>query len=131
MKKLTSPEDRKSEIIAEIRRRSDSTVGTKQKRNKCIRCSEDKLSQPPDGDHGKVQCIDIAEVPLPGLQKILDCKIVPDNALHNQASLTTDYVFIAYIDLLFLTPYSPELNPIERVWKIVKKHATHTCISSY
>lgn len=27
--------------------------------------------------------------------------------------------------LLFLPPYSPELNPIERVWKLVRRTATH------
>lgn len=54
-----------------------------------------------------------------------DCIFVMDNALYHHASLITDYAFLAGIDLLFLPPYSPELNPIERVWKIVKKHATH------
>ncbi|OWP57134.1 MAG: hypothetical protein B2I17_02770 [Thermoplasmatales archaeon B_DKE] len=27
----------------------------------------------------------------------------------------TDYAFLTGIDLIFLPPYSPELNPIERV----------------
>lgn len=29
------------------------------------------------------------------------------------------------IELLFLPPYSPELNPIERVWKLTRKRITH------
>jgi transposase len=29
------------------------------------------------------------------------------------------------ITLLFLLPYSPELNPIERVWKLTRRLATH------
>ena len=29
------------------------------------------------------------------------------------------------IDLLFLPTYFPALNPIERVWKLLKKHAIH------
>jgi len=29
------------------------------------------------------------------------------------------------IDLLFMSPYSPELNPMERVWKFIRKRATH------
>ena len=37
----------------------------------------------------------------------------------------SDYAFLTGIDILFLPPYSPELNPIERVWKMVKIHATH------
>ena len=51
--------------------------------------------------------------------------IVMDNALYHHAGIITDYAFLTGIDLLFLPPYSPELNPIERVWKVVKKHATH------
>ena len=43
--------------------------------------------------------------------------IVMDNALYHHAGIITDYAF--------LPPYSQELNPIERVWKLVKKHATH------
>jgi len=27
--------------------------------------------------------------------------------------------------LLYLPPYSPELNPIERVWKLTRRLATH------
>ena len=29
------------------------------------------------------------------------------------------------LSLLFLPPYSPELNPIERVWKLARRLATH------
>jgi transposase len=29
------------------------------------------------------------------------------------------------LTLLFLPPYSPELNPIERVWKLTRRLATH------
>ncbi|MEM0134812.1 MAG: IS630 family transposase [Thermoplasmatales archaeon] len=50
---------------------------------------------------------------------------VLDNALYHHAGIITDYAFLTGIDLLFLLPYSPELNPIERVWKTVKRHATH------
>lgn len=51
--------------------------------------------------------------------------IVMENALYHHAGIITDYAFLTGIDLLFLPPYSPELNPIERVRKLVKKHATH------
>jgi len=30
-----------------------------------------------------------------------------------------------WLTLLFLPPYSPELNPIERVWKLTRRLATH------
>jgi putative transposase len=29
------------------------------------------------------------------------------------------------IELLFLPPYSPDLNPIERVWWLMRKQITH------
>ena len=29
------------------------------------------------------------------------------------------------IEFLFLPPYSPELNPIERVWRITRRERTH------
>ena len=51
--------------------------------------------------------------------------IVLDNALYHHASIVMDCVFLTDIDLLFMSPYSPELNPIERVWKLAKIHATH------
>ncbi|MEI9908802.1 MAG: transposase [Bacteroidota bacterium] len=33
------------------------------------------------------------------------------------------------IGLLFLPPYSPELNPAEQVWRIIKKEMTNQGIS--
>ena len=51
--------------------------------------------------------------------------LILDNAKYHHANIIRDYAFITRIDLLFLPPYSPELNPIERVWKLTKKHAIH------
>ena len=52
--------------------------------------------------------------------------IILDNALYHHASIVTDCAFLTGMDLLFISPYSPpELNPIERVWKLAKMHATH------
>jgi len=31
----------------------------------------------------------------------------------------------AYLKLTFLPPYSPELNPVERVWRITRRRVTH------
>ena len=54
-----------------------------------------------------------------------DTLIVLDNALYHHAGIVTDCAFLTGLDLLFMPPYSPELNSIERVWKLAKKHATH------
>ena len=57
--------------------------------------------------------------------KLTDSYIVLDNALYHHASIVTDCAFLTGMDPLFMSPFSPELNPIERVWKLAKMHATH------
>jgi transposase len=52
--------------------------------------------------------------------------IVLDNARYQRCKLVTDLAAELNIELLFLPPYSPNLNLIERVWKFVKKQ----CLSS-
>ena len=51
--------------------------------------------------------------------------IVLGNALCHHAGIVMDCAFLTDIDLLFMYPYSPELSPIGRVWKLAKTHATH------
>lgn len=55
--------------------------------------------------------------------------IILDNASwHKKAvRLMREDKSYANIDFLFLPPYSPELNPIERVWRITRKEKTHNC----
>jgi transposase len=49
--------------------------------------------------------------------------VVLDNASYQRAAKVRDLADQLNIDLLFLPPYSPNLNLIERVWKMVKKLA--------
>jgi len=53
--------------------------------------------------------------------------IILDNASwHKKAvRLMREDISFRGIDFLFLPPYSPELNPIERVWRITRKEKTH------
>ena len=53
--------------------------------------------------------------------------IVVDNAKYHHAKIVDEWIqsLNGKISLLFLPPYSPELNPIERVWKLVKRTAIH------
>ena len=55
--------------------------------------------------------------------------IVLDNARYHHASLLAPFLERrqSFLMLDFLPPYSPELNPIERVWKLLRKLATHNC----
>lgn len=52
--------------------------------------------------------------------------IVLDNAKYQRCRYVTDIAEKLNIELLFLPPYSPNLNLIERLWKFVKKH----CLNS-
>lgn len=53
--------------------------------------------------------------------------IVLDNAKYHHAVLLAPYLrkHCKLLSLLFLPPYSPQLAPIERVWKLARRLATH------
>jgi len=51
--------------------------------------------------------------------------LVLDNARYQKCKLVRRYAKILGIELLFLPPYSPQLNLIERLWKFVKKKVLH------
>lgn len=54
-------------------------------------------------------------------------QIILDNARYHHAKLLapwlTDHEKLLFLD--FLPPYSPKLNPIERVWKLLKRLRLH------
>ena len=54
-------------------------------------------------------------------------EIILDNAKYHHAKLHEGWRNKSPKRFLsnFLPPYSPELNPIERVWKLVRRLATH------
>ena len=53
--------------------------------------------------------------------------IVLDNARYHHAKLLAPLLhkYRKVLTLLFLSPYSPQLAPIERVWKLTRRLATH------
>ena len=51
----------------------------------------------------------------------LPITLVLDNARYQRCKLVMDLAETLGIELLFLPPYSPNLNLIERLWKLVKK----------
>lgn len=55
--------------------------------------------------------------------------IVLDNARYHHAILLKPLLhkYRAVLSLMFLPPYSPQLAPIERVWKLARRMATHNC----
>jgi len=52
--------------------------------------------------------------------------IVLDNAKYQRCDFVTDRAKELNIELLFLPPYSPNLNLIERLWRFVKKEALYS-----
>lgn len=53
--------------------------------------------------------------------------VVLDNAKYHHARLLAPFLrqHRRVLTLCFLPPYSPQLNPIERVWKLARRLATH------
>jgi len=53
--------------------------------------------------------------------------VLLDNARYHHATMHADWRqdCSKRFGMLFLPPYSPELNPIERVWKLTRRLATH------
>jgi transposase len=53
--------------------------------------------------------------------------LITDNAAYHHAAGLDGWLQENrnVLELLFLPPYSPELNPIERVWKLLRRLCTH------
>ena len=53
--------------------------------------------------------------------------VIADNARYHHASLHEPWrrEVAGHFRLQFLPPYSPELNPIERVWKLLRRRCLH------
>lgn len=56
----------------------------------------------------------------------LPITIVLDNARYQRCNLVMDLAKQLGIELLFLPPYSPNLNLIERLWKLTKKECLYS-----
>lgn len=53
--------------------------------------------------------------------------IIGDNARYYRNKLLTEWVKDTPIKPIFLPAYSPNLNPIERMWKFMRKKVINTC----
>lgn len=51
--------------------------------------------------------------------------IIWDNAAYHRSNKIKEYAKILNIKLHYLPPYSPNLNPIERLWKLMHEHVTY------
>jgi transposase len=59
-------------------------------------------------------------------QLTMPITVVLDNARYQRCKLVQELAEHLGIELLFLPPYSPNLNLIERFWKFVKKHCLYS-----
>ncbi len=57
--------------------------------------------------------------------------LILDNATYNRAYNTQDFAASLNIQLKFLPPYCPNLNLIERIWKLMKKKSTSKYLLFY
>ena len=48
--------------------------------------------------------------------------LVLDGAAYHQSELVKNAAKVLNIELHYLPPYSPNLNPIERLWKVMNEH---------
>ena len=55
--------------------------------------------------------------------------LVADNARYHHAKSINPWLrkVSKHLIIEFLPPYSPELNPTERIWKLARRKATHNC----
>lgn len=53
--------------------------------------------------------------------------VFADNARYYHAKVVSEYLESSRICLEFLPPYSPNLNLIERLWKLMHKYTTYNC----
>lgn len=63
---------------------------------------------------------------IAALRTELPITLVLDNARYQRCALVSATAQALGIDLLFLPPYSPNFNLIERLWKFVKKKALYS-----
>ena len=60
------------------------------------------------------------------LNLMMPVTLVLDNARYQRSKLAQQLAEALQIELLFLPPYSPNLNLIERLWKFVKKQCLYS-----
>jgi transposase len=94
-----------------------------------VRLKDGKLvMSPPDGMFDARTCWTfyrrIERIAKDSSRKIV---MIIDNARYHHATLHEEWrrEVANHFALHFLPPYSPELNPIERVWKLTRRMATH------
>lgn len=71
--------------------------------------------------------LDFIKTLVPQIPKGKKFVMILDNARPHHAKKVTQYIEenVSNIEFLFLPPYSPDLNPSENVWKLLRRKTTH------
>lgn len=79
-------------------------------------------------DHSKKE--DVCEFlqSIRNMNPDVDIVIILDNFRSHHAIITQEFAETNRIKLVFLPPYSPDLNPIEYIWKSIRRIISHTFI---
>ena len=57
--------------------------------------------------------------------------IIADNARYYRSCMVQDYLETSRVQLIFLPPYAPNLNLIERLWKFFHKKVSRKYYEAY
>lgn len=109
------PEDRDPVVLQEPNRKGISVFGV-------VSSHEGKLLTELTDKYNALTFMHFLE---DAAKEFPDHIFVLDNARYHHCSIISDFADFLGIRLLILPPYSPDLNPIERVWKMIRKKATH------
>lgn len=72
-----------------------------------------------------VDFLRLLEVSYPDAPKI---HVILDQSGYHRSNEVAEFVKNSRIVLHFLPPYSPNLNPIERLWKVMNEHARNNVV---
>ena len=114
------PEDTDSIVLHAPTRKSIAVFGA-------VRIDDGRLVASRDKKFDALTFLTFLEKLLRHRRKARKMVVVLDNARYHHARLIQPWLKIKrnVLQLLFLPPYSPELNPVEPVWKLTRRLCTH------
>jgi transposase len=114
------PEDADPIVLHAPTRKSIAVFGA-------VRIDDGRLVASRDKKFDALTFLTFLEKLLRHRRKARKMVVVLDNARYHHARLIQPWLKIKrnVLQLLFLPPYSPELNPVERVWKLTRRVCTH------
>lgn len=111
--------------ISRGERKPVKTTGSRTRRNIIGALCLNDIARTVTGDYAQINARTICEFFIairqtyPVRQKV---HLILDGAPYQRASLVQDWAVVMNIELHYLHPYSPNLNPIERLWKVMNEH---------